>query len=382
MLSTRKPKVIATNIITPNSNSNSNSQDSSNTLPINRPTHLSKRSISSNVTPTIGSVSPQNIARSTTATPNSVTSNGHAKTMSQPKARISNPQNIIRSATNTIIAAARFNGGGGSNSTPSTMIRRGPKSEIGTANTSGTNANSSPRSLLFSPPPPSAFPTIQPDDLVSNVSSASDKSDNNTVSEPSTALSTEEDEAEEEGSTTSESSQSTNENSEFQEARTNRRILDLEISNKSLLLVNTNLEQKLKKQAELIENLKKELILVNNSKKVEILKVEELEVKGEENGQVMDSNTQFNRLFSICDRLVLDGERALMEDIKSSGTKVISILPPELDSDESNPGSDSEEGVMIEEGYSERVKPAQLTPCPEELTFTSIDTSALRDEVD
>lgn len=72
-----------------------------------------------------------------------------------------------------------------------------------------------------------------------------------------------------------------------------------------------------------------------------------------------------------------------MEDVKSSGTKVISILPPELASDESAPGSDSEgEGVMIEKVYSESAKPAQLTPCPEELTFTSIDTSALRDEVD
>ncbi|KAG8731446.1 hypothetical protein FRC11_004126 [Ceratobasidium sp. 423] len=107
------------------------------------------------------------------------------------------------------------------------------------------------------------------------------------------------------------------------EARSNRKIADLEISNKSLLAINATLESTKTRQAKEIRDLKRKLresrLVLPPSTYLALEQKDPLETKGsfEEDSDSEDNVTQtqadetFDRVRSMLDRLIKDGKEAL-----------------------------------------------------------------------
>lgn len=108
------------------------------------------------------------------------------------------------------------------------------------------------------------------------------------------------------------------------EARVNRKILDLEISNKSLLAFNQTLETKVREQGAEIEQLKKNIRLLSSNSPTNITLSEELCTELKESGPIEEeSDNQFQRLFSKLDNLIGDAKEALAYTSQVNGGRVL-----------------------------------------------------------
>ncbi|KAJ2454960.1 hypothetical protein GGF42_003514 [Coemansia sp. RSA 2424] len=114
----------------------------------------------------------------------------------------------------------------------------------------------------------------------------------------------------------------TEENMEAAEARVSRKIQDLEISNKSLLAVNTQLESRVKAQREQIAELKKQL-----QSNIQFYPDSLLE------SDISDEDKVFERLLSNLEHLIQDAKDALAYRSTIAAGKVISAA--ELTEDDS-----------------------------------------------
>ncbi|KAJ2824121.1 hypothetical protein IWW50_003482 [Coemansia erecta] len=128
--------------------------------------------------------------------------------------------------------------------------------------------------------------------------------------------------------------QPTEESMEAAEARVSRKIQDLEISNKSLMAVNTQLESRVKSQREQISELKKQLQL-------NVPYMPDMSVEGEVSGELTDEALKsalkedkvFERLISNLEHLIQDAKAALDYRSTVAAGKVISAA--ELNEDDS-----------------------------------------------
>ncbi|KAJ9083788.1 hypothetical protein DSO57_1031204 [Entomophthora muscae] len=110
------------------------------------------------------------------------------------------------------------------------------------------------------------------------------------------------------------------------EARVNRKILDLEISNKSLLAVNQILESKVHKQRSELEALKRDIMKLNTGSPLE-----PSQSKVEDEPDCSDDDEceqQFTRIISRFDTLIAEGRQALEYKPPASGGRV--LLPSAL----------------------------------------------------
>ncbi|KAI9293522.1 hypothetical protein K502DRAFT_325284 [Neoconidiobolus thromboides FSU 785] len=94
------------------------------------------------------------------------------------------------------------------------------------------------------------------------------------------------------------------------EARVNRKILDLEISNKSLLAINTVLEAKVRKQGDEIETLKKSLQGVVNGEFIPLPK-SDLDIEESEESIDDEDEQKFNRILASFDKMLNEGKGAI-----------------------------------------------------------------------
>ncbi|KAJ2255172.1 hypothetical protein EV176_007215, partial [Coemansia sp. RSA 451] len=119
--------------------------------------------------------------------------------------------------------------------------------------------------------------------------------------------------------------QPTEESMEAAEARVSRKIQDLEISNTSLMAVNTQLESRVKTQREQISELKKQLQL-NVPYMSDITMDGELpgEMSDETMKSVLKEDKVFERLISNLEHLIQDAKAALEYRSTVAAGKVIS----------------------------------------------------------
>ncbi|KAI8335893.1 hypothetical protein BC941DRAFT_453623 [Chlamydoabsidia padenii] len=105
------------------------------------------------------------------------------------------------------------------------------------------------------------------------------------------------------------------------EARVNRQIADLEISNQSLLAVNAMLEATVRKQASEMAQMKKQMIVTDNGVHVNplVLPLPTSEISEDE----WENDKTFQRLCSMTDKLIEQAHRAISFEFKGMG-RVIS----------------------------------------------------------
>ncbi|KAJ2076613.1 hypothetical protein H4R24_005601 [Coemansia sp. RSA 988] len=132
----------------------------------------------------------------------------------------------------------------------------------------------------------------------------------------------------------------TEESMEAAEARVSRKIQDLEISNKSLMAVNTQLESRVKTQREQINELKKQLQLkVPYAADISM----DCEVSDEALRSALKEDKVFERLISNLEHLIQDAKSALEYRSTIAAGKVISAAELNEDDSQLTIGSESEQ---------------------------------------
>ncbi|KAL1933127.1 hypothetical protein VTP01DRAFT_8805 [Rhizomucor pusillus] len=123
------------------------------------------------------------------------------------------------------------------------------------------------------------------------------------------------------------------EDDEISEARVNRKIADLEISNRSLLAVNEMLEMTVRKQASQVAKLKKQISQGDFPPPQPLLTPVTMEVDGDEDDNDWEKDEQFHRLYKLTQRLIEEGEASLKFQYKNLGRVIsqYSDLTDELD---------------------------------------------------
>ncbi|KAL1915304.1 uncharacterized protein VTP21DRAFT_6762 [Calcarisporiella thermophila] len=109
-----------------------------------------------------------------------------------------------------------------------------------------------------------------------------------------------------------------------EEARNNRKMLDLEISNKSLMAINENLEALVRKQANEISRLKKRIARGDSYNSLDTPLSEDTEFDFDLTEDEQDEDFRFKRLCITIDTLIKECKSALALERKAGGGKVLS----------------------------------------------------------
>ncbi|KAF1803281.1 hypothetical protein FB192DRAFT_1434658, partial [Mucor lusitanicus] len=138
-------------------------------------------------------------------------------------------------------------------------------------------------------------------------------------------LSDAEDEAEEDGpdeEQQEEEQQNTIDDS-LPEARINRKIADLEISNKSLLTINEMLESTVRHQAKQVASFKKQMMTIPDAEEQQEQQRREEIIQQAENEEDWENDEQFNRLKRMTEMLIEQAQNALVFQAQAAGGRVI-----------------------------------------------------------
>ncbi|KAI8098205.1 uncharacterized protein B0P05DRAFT_520901 [Gilbertella persicaria] len=106
------------------------------------------------------------------------------------------------------------------------------------------------------------------------------------------------------------------------EPRINRKIADLEISNKSLLIINEMLESTVKSQAKQVASFRTQLQMTQTIEEANQQSPIQL-TENEEQEEVWEHDEQFNRLRRITESLIEQGQRALVYQVGMSGRVLV-----------------------------------------------------------
>lgn len=150
-----------------------------------------------------------------------------------------------------------------------------------------------------------------------NLSILSDNEDAENQAEAEDSQGEEEEEEEEE-----EEQQNTVDDS-LPEARINRKIADLEISNKSLLTINEMLESTVRHQAKQVASFKKQMMTIPDQEEQQEQQRREEIIQQAENEEDWENDEQFNRLKRMTEMLIEQAQNALVFQAQAAGGRVI-----------------------------------------------------------
>ncbi|GAN08465.1 hypothetical protein MAM1_0206c07977 [Mucor ambiguus] len=107
------------------------------------------------------------------------------------------------------------------------------------------------------------------------------------------------------------------------EARINRKIADLEISNKSLLTINEMLESTVRHQAKQVASFKKQTMTIPDVTEQQEQQRREEIIQHAENEEDWENDEQFNRLKRMTEMLIEQAQKALIFQAQATGGRVI-----------------------------------------------------------
>ncbi|KAL7317706.1 hypothetical protein PS15m_004026 [Mucor circinelloides] len=140
-------------------------------------------------------------------------------------------------------------------------------------------------------------------------------------SEDLTTLTDDEDQEEDEEEEEKEQKNSMDDN--LPEARINRKIADLEISNKSLLTINEMLESTVRHQAKQVASFKKQMMTCSDAEEQQEQQRREEIIQQAENEEDWENDEQFIRLKRMTEMLIEQAQNALLFRAQAAGGRVI-----------------------------------------------------------
>ncbi|KAL9551335.1 hypothetical protein MBANPS3_004314 [Mucor bainieri] len=133
----------------------------------------------------------------------------------------------------------------------------------------------------------------------------------------------EEEEETEEAEEEEEEEQKNSSDDGLPEARINRKIADLEISNKSLLTINEMLESTVRHQAKQVASFKKQMMTIPDAEEQQEQQRREEVIQQAENEEDWENDEQFNRLKRMTEMLIEQAQNALIFQAQATGGRVI-----------------------------------------------------------
>ncbi|KAG1118641.1 hypothetical protein G6F42_013152 [Rhizopus arrhizus] len=142
-------------------------------------------------------------------------------------------------------------------------------------------------------------------------------------SEDLTMLSDDEDQEEDQDEDEEEKEQQNSIDENLPEARINRKIADLEISNKSLLTINEMLESTVRHQAKQVASFKKQMMTCPDAEEQQEQQRREEIIQQAENEEDWENDEQFIRLKRMTEMLIEQAQNALLFRAQAAGGRVI-----------------------------------------------------------
>ncbi|KAI8145493.1 hypothetical protein BJV82DRAFT_577141 [Fennellomyces sp. T-0311] len=133
------------------------------------------------------------------------------------------------------------------------------------------------------------------------------------------------------------------EEEEVNEARVNRQIADLEISNQSLLAVNAMLEATVRKQASQVAKLKSQ---ISGQEPIEPLPLPPVTEKSDLSDDEWEKDELFLRLFRMTETMIEQGQAALTFEFKAMGRVLSQYNQDDEDEEETEEEKKKEKGII------------------------------------